>query len=724
DEAKQNMEDFGESNHADAIGELARQRYGVRDDPVLIRLNELRAVTNHAKRDLDVFREQKTAEFPILAAYASDEKIAVGDLNTLQMLAIGKNPFATDMIGKEIKSRLQHIAEVRTDILEHHGEETKIWRVPRIIEGTRAMTGALPGTMYGRLVDDKVKDEAPGIWTSILIGLLQLVLVLLAPATGGLTLIPAAAISVGQAYQHFREYERAQMLRGTDFGAMALSSEDPSLFWLAVDIIGAGFDVGAAVGAAATVFRALAPAARAAQAARGAEAAKAIESLERTAAEVGGEALAKAVGRDARAASDATHVGATLEESKALERAGELLAAQELRSGAGSAESIAGRTVKVSESGAIFSCASPCTLLRERYRGMLQRSEKWEGRVKDLEAEASRIPKGKAGDEARQKLAERAAALEKEMRTNALKGDWTSPLQRSDPKLYNEMLERRGSFAAELDHHPPGWTGKDEARFRYGKDVHAEDGYRWKLDEDGALHYERMDRELPLRQYNAATDAFEEAAEGTLITSVKGPESARELATIPKKQRTAMEEAFKERGKFIKERDRLEALEEAGKTVDKDGQAIADKLKKLYSSINEESRQLGENAAEGVMRGRGGKKIYPVGKSVSKSGDFDQVWKIGDEFHIVEAKGGSSALGSRAIPGGMRAEQGTLQYAKSIAENMAKHGATKEIRELGEELLVAIGRRKIKYLLVRAPIGTEKGAAVLRDVKVSEFVLH
>ncbi len=733
DKADKEMQDYANKafSGATAFAELAIQRgYGGSGDiEKQAHLNELRVVRNHAKRDLDVFRMQKSAEFPILAAYASEEKISENSLEQLEQLAAGKSPTATSMIGEEIKSRLEHIAEVRKDIRENNGKETKVWRVPRIIEGTRAVMSATPGTLYGRLVDDKVKDEAPGIWTSILIGLLQLVLVLLAPATGGLSLIPAAIISGAQAYHEFREYERAQMLRGTDFGAMALSSEDPSLFWLAVSIIGAGFDVGAAAGAATRLFRALAPAARATRAAKTAEATEeAIRTLERTASELGGEALAKTVGRDARAGSEAMRVGQTAEEAKALERAGQQLAEQELRVGAAEAESITGRMVKVSESGFLWSCASPCTLMRERYSGLLQRKgTNWEVRLNSLEAEAAKIPKGEAGAAARKQLADRAAALEREMRTTAMPGEWTSPLQKGPNKIdlveFDELVKRRGTIAAELDHHPPSWTGKDEARFRYGEKIDSEPGYRWTLDENGALRYDRLDASLPARRYNPAIGIFEEASESsTLIRATRGVEEVRELTTIPDKQRKTMEAAFKKRGSLIAQRDQLEAALEQAPSGAKE-KILKDELSKVYGRINEQSRQIGEQAAEAVMKGEGGKKIYPIGKPYSTSGDFDQVWKVGGEFHIIEAKGGSSGLGSRAVGEGVRAEQGTIEYAKSIAENMAKHGATKEIRQLGDDLLAAIVKGNFKYILVRAPIGEELGTVVLRDVKVSEFVM-
>ena len=135
-----------------------------------------------------------------------------------------------------------------------------VWLVPEIRDPVRETLDATPNSFYGKIVDDKIADEEPSVITQILIGLVQIGLVLLAPATGGLTLIPATAISVATAYEHFKEYQLKKAMKGTDFGAAALSSEDPSLFWLAADIVGAGFDILEAGGVAFRLFRALAPA--------------------------------------------------------------------------------------------------------------------------------------------------------------------------------------------------------------------------------------------------------------------------------------------------------------------------------------------------------------------------------------------------------------------------------------------------------------------------------
>lgn len=695
--------------------EAARQRSGLQEHEVDIYLSQLRGEISQAQRDLDVFRLQAQMKFPLLAALSGDEDFKRRELEDLAKGSKGKNSDATAVIVNQILEKLKNISDVQEGLKP--GGDVNIWRVPSIVESTMSELGATPDSVHGRIVSEKVKAEKPSPLTGILIGILQLGLVLLAPFTEGLTLIPAAAISAGSAYQHFKEYETKKALRGTDFGAAALSAEDPSLFWLAVDIVGAGFDVTAAGGAAFRLFRELAPAARAVRGAQAGE--EAVGTLERNARELGGEALARRVGADARALEQAAgkQVGITAEEARKFEQAATDIAAQELREGVQTAETLAGGKVSVSRSGGIFSCSSPCTMVRERFKNLLVREPKYVKRLNELEGRARSLPHGADGDLARQQIAKEAAALEREMRTTALPGDWTSPLK--DASEFDALVKRRGSVAAELDHHPTGWSGKDEARFRYGKELEPEAGYRWTMDENGGLRYDRLDAALPPRRYNPASGLFEEAAEEGLIRATRGAEQTSELAKLPQKEREAMEAAFKNRGDLIAERDRLEALQEAGKIESKD----AEKLKKLYAKINEQSRQLGEEAAEGVMKTKGGKKLYPLAKKSSGSGDFDQVWKVGDEFHIVEAKGGSSGLGSRAVGQGVRAEQGTMEYARNIAENMARNGATKEIRQLGNELLAGLGNGKVRYILVRAPIGTQAGASVVRDVQVSEFLI-
>jgi hypothetical protein len=695
---------------APGIAELASQRFHSQENEIAT----YRAAIFDAQNNLDAFRGQVQVRFPLLAALSNDEDFKDDDLEALAEGREGPTKGGSDVIVSQIVEKLANIQKVKNE-LKPDGD-INVWLVPKLVAATREDMAVQPGSLHDKIVNEKVEEEQPSTLTQILVGILQLGLVLLAPFTEGLTLIPAAAISAGTAYAHFKEYELKTAMRGTHFGAGALSSEDPSLFWLAVDIVGAGFDVGAAGGAAVRLFRQLGPAAKALRAGEVAE--EAVRNLEREATELGGAKLGAAVGRDARALGrQSKGLGMTAEEARSFEQAGQDLVEAEFKTGAQSAETLAGGKATVSPSGAVWSCQSPCMTMRERFRKMLVREPKYLQRLEDIENRAARVAKGVKGDAARAELAREAASLEREMRTTALPGDWTSPLK--DPAELAEMTERRGSVAAKLDHHPPDWTGKDEARFRYGlpKDQEAEVGYRWTLDENGGLRYERMDRNLPQRQFNSATKRFEDAAETGLIPARTGAEEATEFAKLPERQKRAMRDAFRRRRDLMERRDELERLVERGKL-----KPDSEELSSVYAKINEQSRQLGERAAEALMGGKG-KRLFPLGRSASRSGEFDQVWKVGDEFHIIEAKGGSSGLGSRQVSEGLRAEQGTVQYARSVAENMARNGATAEIKKLGRDLVVALEQGKVKYFLVRAPVATEAGNAVLGDVRMSEFLL-
>src|SRR5262249_26393211 len=97
-----------------------------------------------------------------------------------------------------------------------------------------------------------------------------------------------------------------------------------------------------------------------------------------------------------------------------------------------------------------------------------------------------------------------------------------------------------------------------------------------------------------------------------------------------------------------------------------------------------------------------------------------RVYQVGDEFYVVEAKGGGGALGTRTV-GTEVVQQGTAKYFDDIVANMAR-SSSKEARQTAAALAKA-GPGKVKYLVVRAPIGTKAGQAVLSDVQIGEFVL-
>ena len=225
--ASKAMEDYKDyASGAPAILELAADR--LHDYETQARVAEMRDAITRTQRDLDVYRFQVQNKFPLLAALSSDEDFHESDLEDLARGDKGANSDATKVIVDQVVEKLVNIQKVREELKP--GGDVNIWRVPKLVESTRLELDAAPGTLKGLMVDEKVKSEQPSELTGILIGILQLGLVLLAPVTEGLSLIPAAALSVGTAYEHFKEYETGKALHGTDFGAAALSAEDPSLF--------------------------------------------------------------------------------------------------------------------------------------------------------------------------------------------------------------------------------------------------------------------------------------------------------------------------------------------------------------------------------------------------------------------------------------------------------------------------------------------------------------
>ncbi len=74
-------------------------------------------------------------------------------------------------------------------------------------------------------------------------------------------------------------------------------------------------------------------------------------------------------------------------------------------------------------------------------------------------------------------------------------------------------------------------------------------------------------------------------------------------------------------------------------------------------NINQQSAKIGELAADDFVQSKrpNAKLLHPkdIGTSISKPGDFDMVYEVEEpppgEIIIVEAKGGSSPLGTRKI---------------------------------------------------------------------------
>ncbi|NOH49129.1 RHS repeat protein [Vibrio rotiferianus] len=146
------------------------------------------------------------------------------------------------------------------------------------------------------------------------------------------------------------------------------------------------------------------------------------------------------------------------------------------------------------------------------------------------------------------------------------------------------------------------------------------------------------------------------------------------------------------------------------------------------AKINEQSAKIGELAADDFVRSKypTAKLLHPqdIETSGSKPGDFDMVYEVEEprpgEIIIVEAKGGSSPLGSRKI-GNEAYQQGTGKYAAEIVKLMSKNkeGTTEKLAA-DEVQYAALFGRPIRYIHTQASISKSGKASDLK-LEVTEF---
>ena len=247
-------------------------------NPDYQRYNQLADQIKEDRTQLAGLRAKHEGAFPLLAAYSKDETFTKdgqpwgmrrldsdGEQNTTALIAISKGgASAGAQVGPMVASRLKNIKTCEDALKDG---ELNIWKTPTIVNGTKAKMGLLPKGWEDKVVTDQAdKVQSDAALTSLLIGAVALGLGLLAAIpTGGASMVVAAgvagaaagsaALSAYQGYNSYKEYELASAEAGTAFDkAKAISQEDPSLMWLAVDVVAVILDVKGAT----TAFKTLA----------------------------------------------------------------------------------------------------------------------------------------------------------------------------------------------------------------------------------------------------------------------------------------------------------------------------------------------------------------------------------------------------------------------------------------------------------------------------------
>ncbi|TFV50218.1 DUF4157 domain-containing protein [Bradyrhizobium niftali] len=398
------------------------------------------------------------ADTPWIAT-ARLEKLAKGDLKTIP----GTHPFgpsgAAYMIGQVLDNRQDSIDTVRKKIDD---DPDKLWNIASIVSLTRVTMGTANLTMADRVVDDKLAELA---FDEQLKGLfLGIVALVLAIPTGGTSLavgaaVAGATISAITALKSIQQYQLEMALTNTDLDkrASAIATEEPSLFWVALDVVFAVADGAAALKA----FRSLKSEAKAAMAAKGAEAAEAEERLVKAADNIDGGAKPAAEGGakpslGQRLRATLARMRKTAPEGQALSAGGKAEAAAIARAtesiGKEAAETvtaIAGHEVKVTKSGHLVICTE-CSWLRERFGPELAKDKNLLARVEKAEETAkagSVTQKTRAEIEG---LAKDLQSAQKARVTEELGADAAKALEH----INTEMDKLRGTFTPELKANP------------------------------------------------------------------------------------------------------------------------------------------------------------------------------------------------------------------------------------------------------------------------------
>jgi hypothetical protein len=205
-------------------------------------------------------------DYPILAAFTTVDDAA----QKLRELGSQDSTHLAETLYKTVDDRLKNIQTVRDEI----GVRYSIWKQPQIVALTKRQMSLAP--WQSRVVDEKaqkVHADAQAdaeVWGAVALGLGLLAAI----PTGGTSLLAGVAAAAGTLgavyslhtlYEHYKEYELASAETGTDVDkANAIAQEEPSLLWLAFDLLDLGLNVAGAMAA----FKALRGAMQVAEASR------------------------------------------------------------------------------------------------------------------------------------------------------------------------------------------------------------------------------------------------------------------------------------------------------------------------------------------------------------------------------------------------------------------------------------------------------------------------
>jgi hypothetical protein len=341
-----------------------------------------------SEKDYNNLRFQKESTNPILVTYQLDP-FRPETAEVLKKLASDSQEARAETLGEEINEKLSKIQSVREKIESKH---SRIWRLPSVVEATKVSNlpditqySELDESLRNTIVAEKVaKEEFEKVFIDIALPVLAVGAAILAtPAAGaavagagaggaavaGTAVVIDAGLTIAMGARSLQEYQFETAAQGTDFDKAKVISqgEEPSLFWLAMDLLPiAGMAVTAAKGAlkaAQGTFKSLAALRREAIAAKSA---MELSEAGSSASKVRYQKALTELEATGNQAKEGRNLGTKLKdevskiEGAALEKAGakRLIVAEKVAAD--------GHTIKISADGRIFVCTT-CEEIGQRF---------------------------------------------------------------------------------------------------------------------------------------------------------------------------------------------------------------------------------------------------------------------------------------------------------------------------------------------------------------------
>lgn len=284
------------------------------------------------EKDYSLLRKEKESEHPLLITYdlrPTNERTH----GVLAGLAADSSDTKAELLYEHIDVKLKNIKTTRDHVLGH---KDAVWKLPTVLGITQklpdiASYDKLPTKQLQQIAIEDAKSQVSlealietAALAAISVGLGMVATPLAAAgmrALAGAALVTDASITVAQTLSAIHQFEFEQAATNTDLDGQArsISQEEPSLFWLALDVLTTGLQLKDA----AREFRGLVQLWRGATAAKAAkneaEAAKLIDDLKKKADDLKldkevGEKLGRDVAKfGASTEHDAGEIAANLE---------------------------------------------------------------------------------------------------------------------------------------------------------------------------------------------------------------------------------------------------------------------------------------------------------------------------------------------------------------------------------------------------------------------------